>query len=80
MDTTRTDVYRFVNWQRSYDRWQFYVMGFWNPRQRAIVSQSATSVGRSPLTGRGVQIMAVFNHATGKKSARAPSGNLDTLR
>ena len=55
-------------------------MGFWNPRQLAIVSQSATSVGRSPLSGRGVQIMAVFNHATGKKSARAPSDNLDTLR
>jgi hypothetical protein len=80
VDTTRTDVYRFVNWQRTYDQWQFYVMGFWNPRQLAIVSQSATSVGRNPLSGRGVQIMAVFNHATGKKSARAPSYHLDTLR
>ena len=80
VDTTRTDVYRFVNWQRTYDRWQFYLMGFWNPRQLAIVSQSATSVGRNPLSGRGVQIMAVFNHATGKKSARAPSDNLETLR
>jgi hypothetical protein len=80
VDTTRTDVYRFVYWQRTYDRWQFYVMGFWNPRQLAIVSQSATSVGRNALSGRGVQIMAVFNHATGKKSARVPSDNLETLR
>jgi hypothetical protein len=66
VDTTRADVYRFVNWQRTYDRWQFYVMGFWNPQQLAIVEQSATSIGRNPLSGRGIQIMAVFNHGSGR--------------
>jgi hypothetical protein len=70
VDTTRADVYRFVNWQRTYDSWQFYLMGFWNPRQLAIVSQAATSVGRNPLSGKGIQIMAVFNHGTASKSAR----------
>jgi hypothetical protein len=70
IDTTRADVYRFVNWQRTYDSWQFYFMGFWNPRQLAIFSQAATSVGRNPLSGKGIQIMAVFNHGTGSKSAR----------
>ena len=66
VDTTREDVYRFINWQRTYDRWQFYFMGFWNPQQLAIVTQSATNVGRNPLSGKGIQIMAVFNHGTGK--------------
>jgi hypothetical protein len=66
VDTTRADVYRFVNWQRTYDNWQFYFMGFWNPPQLAIVTQAATSVGRNPLAGKGIQIMAVFNHGTGK--------------
>ena len=70
VDTTRGDVYRFINWQRTYDSWQFYLMGFWNPRQLAIVSQAATSVGRNPLSGKGIQIMAVFNHGTAGKSAR----------
>jgi len=66
VDTTREDVYRFINWQRTYDRWQFYFMGFWNPQQLAIVTQTATNVGRNPLSGKGIQIMAVFNHGTGK--------------
>ena len=66
-DTGRRESYRFVNWQRTYDRWQFYFMGFWNPRQAAIqpgggAGEGGTSAGRSPLSGRGVQLMAVFNH------------------
>ena len=62
LDATRDDTYRFVTWQRSYDRWQFYVMGFWNPQQRAIFQGQVTDAGQSSFTGRGVQIMAVFNH------------------
>lgn len=63
VDTTRRDAYRFVSWQRTYDRWQFYVMGFWNPRE-AIVQPGVggRSLGRSPLAGTGGQVMAVFNH------------------
>lgn len=63
VDTDRGDAYRFVSWQRTYDRWQFYVMGFWNPQQ-AIVQPGlgGRSLGRSPLAGTGGQVMAVFNH------------------
>jgi len=71
-DADRQDVYRFVNWQRTYDRWQFYVMGFWNPRQLVIVSQPSSSAGRNPLAGKGVQIMAVYNHGTGKSARQQP--------
>jgi hypothetical protein len=63
VDATRDAAYRFVSWQRSYDRWQFYVMGFWNPADSAVYqSGSGEAIGQNPLIGRGVQIMAVFNH------------------
>ncbi len=63
VDSTRQDTYRFVNWQRSYDRWQLYVMGFWNPARSAVYrSQSGQAIGQNPLIGQGVQVMAVFNH------------------
>lgn len=62
VDPSRDVAYRFINWQRSYDRWQFYVMGFWNPQQGAIYQGQVARSGQSPLTGRGLQIMAVFNH------------------
>lgn len=62
LDATRDDTYRFVSWQRSYDRWQFYLMGFWNPRQSAIYQGQVSDAGQGHFTGRGVQIMAVFNH------------------
>ena len=63
IDATRDETYRFVSWQRSYDRWQFFVMGFWNPVRAAIPQdQQRTRTGQNPLIGRGVQLMAVFNH------------------
>jgi hypothetical protein len=62
-DAERHDAYRFVSWQRSYDRWQFYVMGFWNPAQQLVApGQLDPATGRNPMTGRGFQIMTVFSH------------------
>jgi hypothetical protein len=68
VDTERSQVYRFVNWQRTYDRWQFYLMGFWNPRELAINPQSSSIGGRSLLAGKGFQIMAVLNHGTARSA------------
>lgn len=62
-DAERHDSYRFVSWQRSYDRWQFHVMGFWNPAQLALSpGQLDSRTGSSPMVGRGFQVMTVFNH------------------
>jgi len=48
LDSVRHDAYRFVSWQRSYDRWQFYGMGFWNPQQAALYQgQTGQSTGQS---------------------------------
>jgi len=58
-DWDSRDLYRFISWQRTYDRWSFYVMGFWNP-ERFLIYQ--TSDQMNLFTGLGIQIMAVFNH------------------
>ncbi|MCJ7525521.1 MAG: hypothetical protein MUP71_09925, partial [Candidatus Aminicenantes bacterium] len=57
-DWRQEQLYSFLNWQRTYDRWQFHVMLFWNPRQEQIVQ---TQSGNNPFSGRGLQLMAVWN-------------------
>jgi hypothetical protein len=62
-DAGGSDWYRFVSWQRTYDRWQLYLMGFWNPRRSLVFpGGEVDSIGRSPMSGRGLQVMVVFNH------------------
>jgi len=71
LDRNRHDVYRFVSWQRTYDEWQFHVMGFWNPALANIQPGGAgQNVGRSPLSGKGGQVLAVFNHRLLQKGPR----------
>jgi hypothetical protein len=70
VDTERGEVYRFVNWQRTFDRWQFYFMGFWNPQQLALAPLSTAGSGQSPISGKGIQVLAVFNHGTNKGTSR----------
>ncbi|MCJ7812140.1 hypothetical protein MUP95_02320 [bacterium] len=51
--------YRFFNWQRSYDHWSIYLMGFWNPNQVQIYGNQQ---GSNLFAGKGVQFMVVFYH------------------
>jgi len=53
------DWYRFINWERKYDNWSFYVMGFWNPDRFQIYQNRQ---GNSFFSGKGFQLMIVFNH------------------
>jgi len=53
------DWYRFITWQRTYDKWSFYVIAFWNPEEYRIY---ASRQGKNLFGGKGIQIMAVFNH------------------
>lgn len=53
------DWYRFINWSRTYDKWTFYLMAFWNPEQFKIY-QSTDNLDF--FTGKGFQIMVVFNY------------------
>ncbi len=51
--------YRIVTWQRTYDAWSLYVLAFWNPAQLLGLGTSSPS---QAFAGRGVQLMAAFNH------------------
>jgi hypothetical protein len=53
------DWYRYLRWQREYDDWGIYLMGFWNPDEFEIYQDRQ---GDSPYGGKGLQLMIVFNH------------------
>lgn len=56
---TSKEIYRFINWGISYDKWSFYVMTYWNPDNYKLYNLDY----RTKLySGWGFQLMAVFNH------------------
>ncbi len=58
-DWTNHDLYNFINWSWQFDKWSFYIMGFWNPQHFDIYPGME---GTNLYAGRGIQFMAVFNH------------------
>jgi hypothetical protein len=58
-DWKNSNHYRFVNWSRTYDRWQFILMAYWNPQQ-FLLYQNMQNV--AAFKGRGAQLMIVFNY------------------
>jgi len=58
-DWDNEDFYRFLQFQRQYDRWSFYVMMYWNPERFQIYNAASDN---SLFSGKGFQIMLVFNH------------------
>jgi hypothetical protein len=58
-DWDNKDWYRYLRWQREYDNWGIYLMGFWNPDEFKIYQNGQE---KSPFAGKGLQLMIVFNH------------------
>ncbi|MGF1586421.1 MAG: hypothetical protein ACFCUM_13940 [Bacteroidales bacterium] len=58
-DWTNGNIYTFLNWQRQYNRVGIYAMAFWNPDTIRLPQQSE---GAQMFSGRGFQLMLVFNH------------------
>jgi hypothetical protein len=58
-DWTNHDNYILLNWQRTYDNWLFYFIGFINPE---TIRLNQTQSGGDAFSGKGFQIMVVFNH------------------
>jgi hypothetical protein len=56
-DWRRDQLYGMADWQRTYDRWQFHLMVFWNPRQ--IQAAQGPAAG-GMFSGRGFQLLAVL--------------------
>ena len=50
---------RLLQWRRTYDQWQVHVSAFWNPDRTALAHDTAAV---NSFTGKGVQLMLVFNH------------------
>jgi hypothetical protein len=59
LDWTNRAWYRFVSWQRTYDNWILYILGFWNP---TTIHLYQTQTASSTFAGTGIQLMVVFNH------------------
>lgn len=57
-DWENEEFYRFINWQRTTDKWMFNIIGFWNPDEFNLYP---TQAGNNPFVGKGFQIMATFN-------------------
>jgi len=59
-DWERENIYRFLSWGRTYDDWNFYLNGFWNPQTEVgLPGQSERG------TGKGLQMLVVFHHGMG---------------
>ena len=65
-DWTNHEWYRLVTWQRTYDNWIIYVLGFWNPENiqlyRTRTPNTPAEAGSSSFAGTGIQLMITFNH------------------
>ena len=58
-DWANKNIYNFINWRRTYDRWIINVIGFWNPEEFQIYQNMARN---NLYGGVGFQILVVFNY------------------
>jgi hypothetical protein len=58
-DWENKELYRFLSWQRTYDRWRINLIGFWNPENFQIYP---TASGNNPFVGTGFQVTIIFNY------------------
>lgn len=50
--------YRMVNWKRTYDQWQLFLIAFWNPGDYQIYQNAEGTL----FSGKGLLVMVVLNH------------------
>ncbi len=61
-DWKNADIYTFVNWKKDLrHNFTFYAMGYWNPERYNLPQQGGTNANTS-FTGKGIQLMIVWNH------------------
>jgi hypothetical protein len=56
---SREDLFRFVEWRRTWDHWRLHVIGFWNPTRPSVFAVRGQT---SALTGRGVELAVVASY------------------
>jgi hypothetical protein len=57
-DWKNSDLYNFINWSWQFDKWSFYLMGFWNPELFQIYPGMDEV---NLFAGKGIQVMSVYN-------------------
>jgi len=58
-DWDENELYSFLEWRRTYDRWSLHLMAFANPEE---AGSSPIMPGSELLAGRGLRALVVFNH------------------
>jgi hypothetical protein len=58
-DWENDEFYRFLIWQRTYDKWRINVIGFWNPEDFRVYPTPSRD---NPFAGKGFQVMIIFNY------------------
>ncbi len=58
-DWKNNDFYRLFRWQRTYDRWSWHLMAFWNPEQNLLPEEINSQM---LFSGKGLMLIVVFNH------------------
>ncbi len=53
------NLYNYLSYTRTYDNWNFYIIGFWNPETSLPVGVNPG--GKNLFAGKGLQVMASFN-------------------
>lgn len=59
-DWDNKDTFRYLSWRRMYDNWSFFTNFFWNSGQSNLLSFQSNSDFSN--TGKGLQLMVVYNH------------------
>ena len=57
-DWKAKEVYSFLSWHKQYNSLDFYLIGYWNPKESGLPIN--TSFSR--FAGQGLQLMIVWNH------------------
>lgn len=58
-DWKNKNLYSFLNWRRTYDKWVINIIGFWNPEQFQIYQNQPEN---NLFAGKGIQILVIFNY------------------
>jgi len=58
-DWENAGIYRFLSWQRTYDKWKINAVVFWNPKDFLIYPAAS---GNNPFRGKGFQVTIVFHY------------------
>jgi hypothetical protein len=59
LNPTDGDLYRFLNLSLVFDRFSYYIIGYWNPDNYKLFN---TEAGTNPFNGKGFNIMVVLNY------------------